>query len=399
MAGIEMCPITSLDDNKRLAEMHLSQSSELLDKIVAYILDKDYMVQKTPLMLNKKLKFSNSIKEGKLRRQKSGFPEGMKIGKYNARDHYLIDSSLTELLRELKLEDQKKDIIKELFKHSDEELHLEKSNVLGSFLSRGLPDLRLPIEVYYKSTTLMNKIFLNANAPYSKEEDDKIMSLVKYNKDNSRTKYAGVQNLARELGRSYSSVSNRMTDLDEAYPAKRGEKERGEIREIMVVLMDSIGEGGHQKMLDYHFGPSHHVWESLSDKLKRPKKTIYQQFCRFIKPKLINYVNGFDEDQDTTLLLVQACVENNWDYTEQIDFGKLIKDKRFKGTTERQLKLCYSNTKGDAKKKYPEITDLKLTSEFILKRYLNERTHFRKKPRKIALQLVQDYEDLRSNST
>ena len=36
-------------------------------------------------------------------------------------------------------------------------------------------------------------------------------------------------------------------------------------------------------------------------------------------------MNGFDEDQDTTLLLVQACVENNWDYTEQIDFGKLSK--------------------------------------------------------------------------
>ena len=52
---IEMCPITSLEDNKRLAEMNLSQSPKLLDKIVAHILTKDYRVQKMPLMLNKKL--------------------------------------------------------------------------------------------------------------------------------------------------------------------------------------------------------------------------------------------------------------------------------------------------------------------------------------------------------
>ena len=125
----------------------------------------------------------------------------MKIGKYNSRDYYLIDSSLSELLRELKLEDLKEAVIKELFKHSDEELHLEKANVIGSFLGRDLLDLRLPCEVYYKSSILQNKIFLNAKAPFSEEEEDKIMSLIKYNKYNNRTKFAGVSKLARELGR------------------------------------------------------------------------------------------------------------------------------------------------------------------------------------------------------
>ena len=94
----------------------------------------------------------------------------MKIGKYNSRDYNLIDSSLSELLRELKLEDLKEAVIKELFKHSDEKLHHEKSNVLGSFLSRGLPDLRLPCEVYLKSTTLQSKIFLNANPRHSQKK-------------------------------------------------------------------------------------------------------------------------------------------------------------------------------------------------------------------------------------
>ena len=130
---IEICPITSLEDNKRLAEMNLSQSPKLLDKIVAHILKKDYMVQKMPLMLNKKLLGKTFAKIKTL-----NVPVEVKIGKYNASDFNLIDFNQTELLRELKLEDQKEAVIKELFKHSDEELHLEKVNVLGSFLGRGL---------------------------------------------------------------------------------------------------------------------------------------------------------------------------------------------------------------------------------------------------------------------
>ena len=68
-----------------------------------------------------------------------GLPEEVKVGKYNASDYNLIDSNLSTLFsKELKLKDQKDAVIKELFKHSDEELHLEKVNVLGSFLGRGL---------------------------------------------------------------------------------------------------------------------------------------------------------------------------------------------------------------------------------------------------------------------
>ena len=119
-------------------------------------------------MLNKKLTTS-SFTVANTRRHMYGLPEEVKIGKYNASEYNLIDSNLSQLLRELKLEVQKEAVIKELFKHSDEELHREKANVLGSFLSRGLPELRLPCEVYYKSFTVSNKIFFNAKEGFQKK--------------------------------------------------------------------------------------------------------------------------------------------------------------------------------------------------------------------------------------
>ena len=396
---IEMCPITSLEDNKRLAEMGLSQSPELLDKIVAHILSKDYRVQKIPLMLNKKLS-PISIGDAGKKRHRYGLPEEVTIGKYNPSDYNLIDSNLTKLLGKLNLGDQRVTVIKELFKHSDEEFHLEKANVLGSFLSRGLPVLRLPCEVYHKSTIFQNNIFLKAKAkaPFSEEEDFKIKSLVKYNEDNNRGRYSGLGKLARELGRQESSITTRMIHLFEAYPAK-GRFDREENREIMVALIDFIGEGGHRKMLEYPFGTEHQAWVTLSEKLERPRASLYKHYSKFIKPKLTNYVNGVDESKDMTLLLIQACVENNWVYSQDIDCDELIKDQRFEGTTVTQLRRYYHTAKGNTKKKYLEIKEHEVTSEFILKSYLNERTQGKKHTRKMFNQLVQDYEDLRSDST
>ena len=151
-------------------------------------------------------------------------------------------------------------------------------------------------------------------------------------------------------------------------------------------------------MLEYPFTPTHPVWETLSEKLERPSKTLYDHFNRFIKPRLTNYVNGVDEDVDMTLLVVDACVENNWVYLQDIDWDKLMKDQRFEGTTGTQIRNYYHMAKDHTKKKYPEIKDHEVTSEFILRRYLNERTQGKTK-HKMVKQLVQDYEDLRSDST
>ena len=63
-----------------------------------------------------------------------------------------------------------------------------------------------------------------------------------------------------------------------------------------------------------------------------------------------------------------------------------------------QLANYYQNAKNETKKKYAEIKDHEVTSEFILRRYLNERTQGKTK-HKMVKQLVQDYEDLRSDST
>merc|ERR1712079_389924 len=142
--------------------------------------------------------------------------------------------------------------------------------------------------------------------------------------------------------------------------------------------MDFIGDGGHQKILEYPFGSTHPVWETLSEKLERPKKTLYEHFLHFIKARLTNHVHGVDEDQDTTLLAVEACVDNNWVYLQDIDWDKLINDQRFEGKTGTQLRQYYRAVKRSTMRKYPEIKYHEVTSEFILRRYLNERTQGKK---------------------
>ena len=138
-------------------------------------------------------------------------------------------------------------------------------------------------------------------------------------------------------------------------------------------------------MLEYPFGITHPVWKTLSEKLERPRRTLYYHFSHSIKPILTNHVNGVDEDQDTTLLVVEACVDNNWVYLQDIDWDKLINDQRFEGKTGTQLRHCYHMAKMNTKEKYPEIKDHEVTSEFILKRYLNERTKGKTKHKMVKI--------------
>ena len=82
------------------------------------------------------------------------------------------------------------------------------------------------------------------------------------------------------------------------------------------------------------------------------------------------YEHGM-ENVDFRAILVDYFVENNIQYRNETNWNDIMEDERFKGrTASRYLQREYNNLVRDVKRKYPDIEDVEITSQF-LKSYLD----------------------------
>ena len=81
------------------------------------------------------------------------------------------------------------------------------------------------------------------------------------------------------------------------------------------------------------------------------------------------YEHGI-ENVDFRAILVDYFIEKNIQFRNETNWSAIMEDERFKGTTPLYLQRQYCNLVGKVKKKYPEIEDDEITSQF-LKSYLD----------------------------
>ena len=81
-------------------------------------------------------------------------------------------------------------------------------------------------------------------------------------------------------------------------------------------------------------------------------------------------------------------------FAQEANWGIIVKNPLFQGTTAAYLSKIYSNVAGDAKKKYPNISNSVMTS-VVMQKYLQERKQ-KPKTRKDVDDLISSYQSLNS---
>ena len=81
---------------------------------------------------------------------------------------------------------------------------------------------------------------------------------------------------------------------------------------------------------------------------------------------------------DIKEVLINHLVENQLDYTQQVDWKELTKLAKFAGTTPTYLRITYQNLRTGTKRRYPGLSREELNTGAIL-RYLGDRGGYKNK--------------------
>ena len=222
------CSIKKLEVNQKISQMKLDRK-DFLDKSVMYILKKDIHVLEAPLMLDKRMTL-NTLKYNSVRTWKRAkIPDSIKYLKWNPDDDKLIRQNLDNLVNELRSQKNRDAFIENIFSPSDNEYYKEKTNIVGSFLGQGLSDPRLPCEIFYRASKLIN----SQRITFSEEDDKTIIDYLKHNKKDT----APFASLSKVLGYSRVTIHTRYKRiLQQGGKRKTGAYSADENREIMTAV-------------------------------------------------------------------------------------------------------------------------------------------------------------------
>merc|ERR1719151_112362 len=82
-------------------------------------------------------------------------------------------------------------VLKSIFTPSSSHLHKRKTNIVGCFLGQGLPDLRLPCEIFQRADSLFNENEeVTKRIVFTESDDRKIVEYMKKNAESDRTPYS-----------------------------------------------------------------------------------------------------------------------------------------------------------------------------------------------------------------
>ena len=122
--------------------------------------------------------------------------------------------------------------------------------------------------------------------------------------------------------------------------------------------------------LNHSYLESNPLWDQLGKQLNRQPLRIQQRWEQVIRATLLMYEHGM-ENVDFRAILVDYFVENNFQYRNETKWSDIMEDERFKArTTPLYLQQQYGTLVKIVKKKYPDIEDVEITSQF-LKSYLD----------------------------
>ena len=163
-----------------------------------------------------------------------------------------------------------------------------------------------------------------------------------------------------------------------------------EDREIMKTIFKQ-----NENALKHHYTLTDPIWTELGDQLNRPPCIIFLHWEGFIQPRILQFENKM-ENEDIRPVLIDYFVAKGIRFRSEINWGELVKDKRFKGTTPLFLQRKVGQMVSVVKNSNPGIEGDDITIE-ALSQYLVEGA---KKPYNIenrARRLIEDYVNIKNS--
>ena len=377
--SMQYCSIKKLGVNWDLSQQKLDKSQPL-DKCVAYILKEDIQVPEVTLMLNKgSWVLANS-------RSKQNIPDDVKLRRWSPIEHELIKNNMDTLVKGIRQRKNKDAVIQSIFTPSKLKWHKEKTNIVGCFLGQGLPDLRLPCEIFQRADTLFNDdLQLGQKIVFTESDDRTIVDYMEKNAVSDRTPYAS---LSKMLGYPRGAINKRYVHILKPDGKRKRKVVTGaytgrEDKEIMKTIFQDKKDA-----LEHDITFSDPIWDKLDKKLNRRHQSLFNHWEGVIKPQILLFENGRDYE-DIRHVLIEYFVDNGIRFRNETNWSEIVKDEIFKGTTPPYLQRRYSNLLTAFKKKNPGIAGDEITSEALLQ-YLNREGGQPRKATSIT-RLIEDY--------
>ena len=310
----------------------------------------------------------------------------MKRKRWTPIDNELIRNNLDVLVTSIKQKKNKDAVIENIFSpkltHHWPKWQNEKINVIGCFLGQGLPDLRLPCEIFHRADSLLNKNEESGTRIVFTESDDRqIIEYMENNAESDRTPYSS---LSKILGYPRTVIHKRYTKiLQPGGKVVTGRYTNQEDREIMETIFEE-----NANALNHYFAPSDPMWVKVGSKLNRRPFSLYLRWEGVIKAQILMYQNGVDH-LDFRPILIYYFIEKGILFRNETNWSEIVKDKRFKGTTPTFLMRLYCNLVDSVKRTTPGIVDEDVTSEMLLE-YLDNRSRNLNKVKSHS-RIIQDY--------
>ena len=375
---IKYCSIKELEVNKELSQMKLDKSQHL-NKCVDYILKKDIQVPEVTLMLNKR----SNVKTIQYR-SFYNIPDEVKMRRWGPNDNQKISDNMDALLTGIRQKKNKDAVLESIFTPSKLRWHNEKTNIIGCYLGQGLPDLRLPLEIFRRAERLFSGD-LGKRVVFTETDDKQILEYMSNEANRDSSPYAS---LSRMLGYPVGSIQNRYIRILKPGCNKpgsgRGRYTDDENKEIMQIIFKENENAQH-----HYYSPYDQIWVKLSAKLNKSPFNIFLHWEGMMRPHILMFEHGL-ENVDFRPILVDYCVENNITFRNEINWSEIAKDARFRGTTAYYLQKLYNNLVVAVKKTNPGMKDNEVTSE-ILQSYLASRVTRTRNYQKDTKRLCDDY--------
>ena len=351
-------------------------NTQHLDNCVDHILKKDIQVPAVTLMMDKMLNNCMTSKK------ELNIPDEVKWRRWSPDDDQLIVDNMNDLLTGIGQKKNKDAVLKSVFTPSSSHLHKRKTNIIGCYLGQGLPDQRLPCEIFQRANRLFNED-LDKTVVFTERDDKQILEYMANEAKTDRTPWAS---LSKILGYSGYSIEIRYKDKLIHGCKNSGAYTDKENRAIMLTLSKE-----NTNLQNQYYVPDDIVWKNLSKKLNRTPLSIYKHWEYLIRPSILMFENGM-ENVDFRPILIDYFVENGIKFRSEIKWSEVMKDERFSATTAYFLQAKYTKLVSSVKKANPGIRDIEVTSEALQSYLAGTRTRaIYVKNKKVKTKLLEDY--------
>merc|ERR1719318_1011259 len=369
-----LCPIMNFAEHK-IIKKELGQDAPL-DILVGHILGRDIKVQAVALKANISVfreSFTTNIQRTKL--PKDLDPQ-IKLGKFNVRDDEIILENWSLLYKhtESKLGLKESDAVKEIFESTEKDKGM-RHNIVGYYLSQGLPDIRLATIVFHRARVLL----CARKGEFTTEEDKAILDFV----EEQGMKWPA---LAKQLRRtSTRSVKDRYDVLTKNYQG--GSYTLGDDKTIITEVF-AVDRNGKNIPAE--------AWKKIGEKLKRNPQYVHMHWLLIVKPVLTRYQAG-TLNVEVRKVLLDHLVENNMNYAQDVDWKELAKLPKFAGSTSTYLSNQLSYMKAATQAMSPKLSPVELTTGAIQSWYRNSERKGNTKKEEYREELIAVYKKIIHN--